>query len=59
MATTMTNLGNLTECDKDPNSNNAKHGRFVPGSEQNDLIHHHHVDQLITTKLATKCKLFT
>ena len=28
------NLGQLTECDKNPDSNNAKDGRFVPDSEQ-------------------------
>ena len=32
---TMMNLGKFTECDKNPNSNNAKDGRFVPDSEPN------------------------
>ena len=35
MTVMMMNLGQLTKCDKNPNSNNAKDGRFVPDSEPN------------------------
>ena len=40
------NLGQLTECDENPDSNNAKDGRFVPASEQQFYYDGHDISPL-------------